>query len=188
MQKTITIFGSSIPQYGDEQYAAAEKLGELLALRGFNVCSGGNLGIMEAVSKGAVRNGANAIGITLNSVNFTSNKYLTEEIICSSLFDRITKLIQYGDGYIILQGGTGTLLELAAVWELMNKELLSIKPIVCHSAMWKEITSIMNTQLRKENRLTDLVKCFNSVEEIVEYLSAALIRTCNDKSQKVNNK
>jgi len=54
MQKTITIFGSSIPQHGDEQYTAAEKLGELLALRGFNVCSGGNLGVMEAVSKGAV--------------------------------------------------------------------------------------------------------------------------------------
>ena len=175
MQKTITIFGSSIPQYGDEQYTAAEKLGELLALRGFNVCSGGNLGIMEAVSKGAVRNNANAIGITLDSVGFMSNKYLTEEVICTSLFDRITKLIQYGDGYIILQGGTGTLLELAAVWELMNKDLLTIKPITCHSSMWKEIVNVMNDQLRKENRSTELLKCCNSVEEIVEYLSRRLL-------------
>ena len=100
--------------------------------------AGGNLGIMEAVSKGAVRNGGKAIGITLDSTGFTSNKYLTEEIICSSLFDRITKLIQYGDGYVILQGGTGTLLELSAVWELMNKDLLAIKPIVCHSACGKK--------------------------------------------------
>jgi len=176
MQKTITIFGSSIPQHGDEQYTAAEKLGELLALRGFNVCSGGNLGVMEAVSKGAVRNNANAIGITLDSVGFTSNKYLTEEIICTSLFDRITKLIQYGDGYVVLQGGTGTLLELAAVWELMNKDLLTVKPIACHSSMWKEVVSVLNDQLRKENRMTDLVKCFNSVEDMVDYLSEKLIR------------
>jgi uncharacterized protein (TIGR00730 family) len=175
MQKTITIFGSSIPQYGDEQYTAAEKLGELLALRGFNVCSGGNLGIMEAVSKGAVRNNANAIGITLDSVGFMSNKYLTEEIICTSLFDRITKLIQYGDGYVILQGGTGTLLELAAVWELMNKDLLTVKPIACHSSMWKEVVSVLNDQLRKENRSTELLKCCSSVEEIVEYLSEGLL-------------
>ncbi len=174
MQKTITIFGSSIPKHGDEQYSAAEKLGELLALRGFNVCSGGNLGIMEAVSKGAVRHGAAAIGITIDSAGFTSNKYLSEQIICTSLFERITKLINYGDGYVILQGGTGTLLELSAVWELMNKDMLSIKPIVCHSAMWKEITSIVNEQLRKENRLTDLVKCFHSVEDIVEYLVKTL--------------
>ena len=176
MQKTITVFGSSIPQHGDEQYSAAEKLGELLALKGFNVCSGGNLGIMEAVSKGAVRNGAKAIGITLESPGFTSNKYLSEEIICSSLFDRITKLIQYGDGYVILQGGTGTLLELSAVWELINKDLIAVKPIVCHSNMWKEIVGVMNNQLRKENRLTDLVKCFNSVEDIVEYLAEKLIK------------
>ena len=176
MQKTITIFGSSIPQHGDEQYTAAEKLGELLALREFNVCSGGNLGVMEAVSKGAVRNNANAIGITLDSVGFTSNKYLTEEIICTSLFDRITKLIQYGDGYVVLQGGTGTLLELAAVWELMNKDLLTVKPIACHSSMWKEVVSVLNDQLRKENRMTDLVKCFNSVEDMVDYLSEKLIR------------
>lgn len=177
MQKTITIFGSSIPQQGDEQYAAAEKLGELLALKGFNICSGGNLGIMEAVSKGAVKNSAKAIGITLDSAGFTSNKYLTEEIICTSLFDRITKLIQYGDGYVILQGGTGTLLELASVWELMNKDLLTIKPIACHSSMWKEIVSVMNDQLRKEKRLTDLVKCFNLVEDIVDYLSTALLKS-----------
>jgi len=176
MQKTITIFGSSIPRHGDEQYSAAEKLGELLALSGFDVCSGGNLGIMEAVSKGAARNGAQAIGITLNSAGFSSNKYLTEEIICSSLFDRITKLIQYGNGYVILQGGTGTLLELSAVWEQMNKELLTVKPIVCHSRMWKEIVNVMNAQLKNENRLTDLVRCFNSVEDIVEYLSETLIK------------
>lgn len=174
MQKTITIFGSSIPQYGDEQYNTAEKLGELLAIKGFNICSGGNLGIMEAVSRGAVRHGANATGITLNTAGFTSNKFLTEEIICSSLFERITKLIQYGDGYVILQGGTGTLLELAAVWELMNKEMLSPKPIACHSAMWKEIVNVMNDQLRKENRMTDKVKCFNSVEDIAEYLAVML--------------
>jgi uncharacterized protein (TIGR00730 family) len=177
MQKTITIFGSSIPQHGDEQYTVAEKLGELLALKGLNVCSGGNLGIMEAVSKGAVTNNAKAIGITLDSVGFTSNKYLTEEIICTSLFDRITKLIQYGDGYVILQGGTGTLLELAAVWELMNKDLLSVKPIVCHSSMWKEIVNVMNDQLRKENRMTDLVKCFNSIEDIADYLSTTLLKS-----------
>lgn len=174
MKKTITVFGSSIPQHGEEQYTAAEKLGELLALKGFNICSGGNLGIMEAVSMGAVSHGAEAIGITLDSAGFTPNKFLTEQVVCSSLFERITKLIQYGDGYVILQGGTGTLLELSAVWELMNKEIIGIKPIACHSTMWKEIVKIMNDQLRKENRLTDLVKCFHSVEDIVEYLAKTL--------------
>jgi hypothetical protein len=42
--------------------------------------------------------------------------------------------------------------------------------------MWKEIVTVMNEQLKRENRLTDLVKCSNSVEEIVEYLAEKLIK------------
>lgn len=174
MKRTITIFGSAVPKQGDEQYINAEKLGELLALKGFNICSGGNLGIMEAVSKGAVNHGAKAIGVTLSYGGFTPNKFLTEEIQCSSLFERITKLIEYGDAYVVLQGGTGTLLELAAVWELMNKNMLKIKPVACHSNMWRDVLRIMNEQLRKENRLTDIVKSFNSIEDIVEYIDETL--------------
>jgi hypothetical protein len=43
--------------------------------------------------------------------------------------------------------------------------------------MWKEVVSVLNDQLKKENRMTDLVKCFNSVEEIAEYLSAKFIKS-----------
>ena len=44
------------------------------------------------------------------------------------------------------------------------------KPIACHSSMWKEITSVMNEQMKLEGRDDDLVKSFNSVGEIVDYL------------------
>ena len=83
---------------------------------------------------------------------------------------RITKLLELGDAYVILQGGTGTLLEFAAVWEFANKKLQSPKPIICHSQMWKEIVGVMNNQMTVENRSTDLIKCLDSVDEIVEYL------------------
>ena len=49
--KTITIFGSSIPQIGDKEYTDAYFIGKELAKSGFNICSGGSLGIMDAVSK-----------------------------------------------------------------------------------------------------------------------------------------
>jgi predicted Rossmann-fold nucleotide-binding protein len=45
---------------------------------------------------------------------------VTKEIVCDTLFERIDKLIEIGDGFVVLQGGTGTLLELAAVWEYFN--------------------------------------------------------------------
>jgi len=170
VQKTITVFGSSKPDETDEQYKLAYELGVLLAKNGFDVCTGGFFGIMEAVSKGAVENGGEAIGVTVNNWGPDGNKYLTKEIKCNSLFERINKLIETGNGFVILQGGTGTLLELAAVWELSNKGIMDNKPIACHSSMWKEITSVMNEQMKLEGRDADLVKSFNTIGEIVNYL------------------
>jgi uncharacterized protein (TIGR00730 family) len=173
-KKTITVFGSSKPAESDEQYKIAYKLGNLLAANGFNVCTGGFFGIMEAVSKGATEAGAEAIGVTVDLWGINGNKYLTKEIKCESVFERIEMLIEKGDGFVILQGGTGTLLELAAVWELANKGLIDSKPIVCHSAMWEKIVSVMNEQMKLEGRNAELVKSFDTVENIAEYLLAKI--------------
>ncbi len=175
MEKTITIFGSSLPRPGDREYEDAYKLGKLLALKDFNVCTGGYQGIMDAVSKGAVENGAEAIGITVDLWGSVTSKYLTKEIRCKNLFERISKLIETGDGYVILQGGTGTLLELAAVWELMNKNLHKQKPAACHSKMWKEIVGIMEKQIDLEGRRTGLIKCFDNINEISVFLEEIIM-------------
>ena len=150
MKKTITVFGSSLPIEGEVEFETAYRLGSLLAQKGFNVCTGGYQGIMNAVSKGAYENQGEAIGIMVDFWNSTPSKYLTKKIECDTLFERIEKLISAGDAYVILQGGTGTLLELAAVWEFMKKDLSPLKPAACHSSVWSEITSTMDKQMLKE--------------------------------------
>lgn len=170
MNKTITIFGSALPKEGDEQYNFAYQLGAALAKEGFNICTGGHKGIMEAASKGAFDNNGLVYGVTVDLWVTEPNPFITIEVRERKLFDRITKLLELGDAYVILQGGTGTFLEFAAVWEFANKNLQKPKPIICHSQMWKEIVDVMNKQLTLENRKTDLVKCAESVDEIVEYL------------------
>ena len=174
MKKTITVFGSSIPKQDEPEYETAFQLGTELAKRGFNVYTGGYQGIMDAVSKGAFENGAEAIGVTVDLWGAVPSKYLTKEIKCETLFERITKLVETGEGYVILQGGTGTLLELSIVWELMNKNLLITKPAACYSKMWQNIVEVMENQITKESRKTGLIKPCNTVEEIVEYLDKQL--------------
>jgi len=112
--------------------------------------------------------------LALNLWGINGNKYLTKEIKCESVFERIETLIKNGDGFVILQGGTGTLLELAAVWELANKGLMNNKPIACHSSMWKKIVTVMNEQMKLEGRNAELVKSFDTVGEIAEFLSQKL--------------
>lgn len=176
MNKTITIFGSAVPAEDDEQYKFAYQLGALLAQNGFNICTGGHKGIMEAASKGAYDNGGLVYGVTVDLWDSVPNPYITIEVREKKLFDRIEKLLELGDAYIILQGGTGTLLEFAAVWEYANKNLQPLKPVICHSQIWKEIIKVMNNQLKRENKRTDLVVTLDTNEEILEYLKDYFIQ------------
>lgn len=170
MSKVITIFGSSFPKEGEEQYNTAYELGAKLAQNNYEICTGGFYGIMEAASKGALENGSEVYGVTVDIWGPKPNRYITKEIRCKNVFERIEKLMHLGDAFVILQGGTGTLLELAAVWEYINKELSEGKPVVCHSQMWKEIVAVMDKQMVYENRQPGLVKCFDTVDEIVNYI------------------
>ena len=129
---------------------------------------------MDAVSKGATEKGASAIGVTIDIYSAIPSKYLTKEIKCHSLFERLKNLIEIGDAYVVLQGGTGTLLELALVWEYMNKGIIEEKPFACHSSMWKNIAAIMENQITKEKRKTGLIKSFDDINDCAEFIIKSL--------------
>ncbi len=174
MKKIITVFGSSFPRPGDEEYNTAYELGKLLGQNNFDVCSGGFQGIMDAVSKGVTEAGGRAIGVTVNLYNAKPSLYLSEEIRCESLFERIEKLINTGDGYVILPGGTGTLVELSVVWEYINKKMMSKKPVVCIGEYWNPIIETIENRMKLEGRETGLVKIFNGIAEAVEFIKESL--------------
>ena len=171
---TITVFGSSKPLPGEEEYDTAHQLGKLIGESGFSVCTGGYQGIMDAISKGASESNVDVIGVTVDIFSATPSKHLTKEIKCNSLFERIHKLNDFGDAFIILRGGTGTLVELSIVWELINKKLNSEKPIACHGEMWKQIVKTMEARIELEGRKTGLVQCFDTIEECLHHIKSSL--------------
>jgi uncharacterized protein (TIGR00730 family) len=116
--KTVSVFGTSKAMPGEAVFAMAEELGRMLAENGFTVANGGYGGTMLAGAKGAASVGGRVIGVTCTAFKRgRANEYITEEISTSCLSERLAKLIELGDAYIVLPGGTGTLLELADVWE-----------------------------------------------------------------------
>jgi uncharacterized protein (TIGR00725 family) len=137
--RTITVFGSSRPRESDNEYATARQLGAELAKKGFSVCTGGYGGVMEAVSRGAHDEGDRAIGVTARFFKATANMWLDKEIRVKSWRDRLFELIDRGDGYVVCAGGTGTLVEFAAVWEMMNKSVMAQKPVVVLGDFWKPV-------------------------------------------------
>ena len=64
----VSVFGSSKPTPGDKTYTEALELGSLLAKRGHTVLTGGYMGTMEAVSRGAAEAGGHVIGVTCSDI------------------------------------------------------------------------------------------------------------------------
>src|SRR5258708_16993147 len=64
----VSVFGGSQPKNGSAAYAEAQELGKLLAERGHVVLTGGYIGTMEAVSRGAAEAGGHVIGVTCEDI------------------------------------------------------------------------------------------------------------------------
>ncbi|MFN8411896.1 MAG: hypothetical protein U0Z26_05870 [Anaerolineales bacterium] len=60
----VTVLGGAQPKEGTAAYEEARELGKLLAEQGHAVLTGGYMGTMEAVSRGASEAGGHVIGVT----------------------------------------------------------------------------------------------------------------------------
>jgi uncharacterized protein (TIGR00725 family) len=139
----ITIFGGSQPKEGSSAYSEAQELGRLLAQRGHIVLTGGYMGTMEAVSRGAAEAGGHVIGVTCKDIErwrgAGANKWVTEEWKKDNLIQRLQALIEGCDAALALPGGPGTLTEISLMWNLMIIGSLSRKPLILIGEGWREV-------------------------------------------------
>jgi uncharacterized protein (TIGR00730 family) len=144
-EKIIAVFGTGRAKHDDSAYTLAYETGKVLAQAGFAIANGGYGGTMEAAAKGAAEAGGEIIGITCSAFkSSTANKYTTRTIVTASLDERLDTLLKLGRAYVVLPGGTGTLLELAKVWELKNKGFPEAdKPIILVGSFWKPLVDLV---------------------------------------------
>jgi uncharacterized protein (TIGR00730 family) len=187
--KTVSIFGSSLPQEGSSAYEEARGLGRLLAEAGLAVSNGGYGGLMEASARGAREASGHTIGVTCEIWPAPANRFISEEVRTPSFLLRLTTLIERGDAYIVLPGGTGTLAELALVWEMMNKSALSRtvggrKPLVVMVPYWQPVIECLNQEASlgggarppfdRQTRAMEIVTLARDAAEAVEHLKKSL--------------
>jgi uncharacterized protein (TIGR00725 family) len=175
--RTITVFGSSCPRESDNEYATARQLGAELAKKGFSLCTGGYGGVMEAVSRGAHDEGGRAIGVTTRFFKATANKWLSKEIRVKTWQNRLFELIDRGDGYVVCAGGTGTLVELGVVWEMMNKSVMAQKPVIVLGDFWRPVIDrVRKAESASESpwieRQSSLIQFAGSPSEAADMLAA----------------
>jgi len=183
--RTVTIFGSSFPDEGSSVYGEARKLGKLLAEAGFAVCNGGYGGLMEASARGAREAGGHTIGVTCSIWSAPANHWVAEEVRTSSFLERLITLIERGKAYVVLPGGTGTLAELALVWEMMSKSTLSKtvggpKPLLVMAPYWQPVIQCLLQEMTlggsagppsdRQRRPMEIVTLVTDVRDVMKYL------------------
>ena len=166
-KKIVAIFGTGRAGPGEPAYVLAERVGRALAEAGFIIVNGGYGGTMLAAAKGAAEAGGTIVGVTCSAFkNSVANAYVTREVPTDSLEERLHNLIKAGEAYVVLPGGTGTLLELASIWELKHKGFLDRgKPIILVGGFWKPLVNLVASE---DRRCTEHVVLVEDADEAVK--------------------
>jgi len=163
----VAVFGDSAPRPGEEAYETARAAGRRLAELGYAVANGGYRGTMEASARGAREAGGRTIGVLCSLWRSRPNAFLDRTVTVDNLYDRVGTLIEFGSaGYVVLPGGTGTLVEVAVAWELLCKDFLPPRPLVCVGAFWQPMIDAV-CSARPSSRET--IRCIAGPEELGEH-------------------
>jgi predicted Rossmann-fold nucleotide-binding protein len=129
------------------------------------------------------------VGVTCAIWPSPANRWIAEEVRTRSFLERLTTLIERGDAYVVLPGGTGTLAELALVWEMMNKSTLSKtvggrKPLLVMVPYWQPVIECLNQETSlgggaaapfdRRPRAMEIVHLMTDVNSVAEHLKGAL--------------
>jgi uncharacterized protein (TIGR00725 family) len=147
----VTVFGGANPVPGDEGYEEAYRLGKLLGEAGHILLNGGYIGTMEASSHGAKEAGGQVIGVTCEEIEnwrkVSPNPWITQEVRCKTLIERLQYLTDACDAAIALPGGIGTLLEISLVWNRLAIQALKPKPLVLVGEGWHSVFEELIAQM-----------------------------------------
>lgn len=147
----VTVFGGSRPKVGEAAYEQALQLGRLLGERGFTVLTGGYIGTMEAVSRGAAEAGAHVIGVTCDEIEawrpVKPNPWVLEEMRFPTLRERMYALMEHCDAALALPGGIGTLAEIVAMWSQMQTRAMPARPLLLIGGGWQATFETLYAEL-----------------------------------------
>ncbi len=184
----VTFFGGARIKPDDPFYAAAERMGELLARRGLPPRTGAGPGIMTAVPAGFHR----ALPVADSS---QSEQLLTQGFNIQLPFEQrvnpaidvhlelvnfpTRKLMLYANsvGLVIFPGGFGTLDELLEVWRLKSAGRALFPFVLFGKEFWGRLTEVIRRASSDGQRVTippeafELVYLTDDVEEAVDRVS-----------------
>ena len=184
--RSITTFGSRSPKPGTAQYELAYNTAKLFASKGFQVVSGGYSGIMEAVSHGARDAAGKAVGVLAPAVFVGRNPDGNPHIAMNdkahvqhghSLLDRIIRLMEASEYFIVFSGTIGTITELMIIWNIASCRTFNDYPtqkIFFFRDPWEKVLSELSASIGIYPSDRELVTFIDKPEEALEIVERNL--------------
>ena len=145
--KIVGVIGSS--KADPDILALAEEVGAEIAKRGAAVVCGGLTGVMEAVCKGARKEGGLTIGIIPSDSRDDANPYVQIPIVTGMGMGRNVMLVKTADVVIAVGGEFGTLSEIAHALKL-GKTVIGLRTWKLEKAHTRAIPDLIEVDSPKK--------------------------------------
>ncbi len=148
----VTIYGSARITDGDPAYERAREIGRRFADAGWAVVTGGGPGIMEAANRGCQEAGGLSIGFNIELPHEQQpNGYLDVALTFRHFYARKTMLVKAAEGFVLCEGGFGTLDELFESLVLIQTgKILHFPVVLVGSEHWHGLRGWIEEKLIDE--------------------------------------
>ena len=179
MISTVTVYCSSSNLAPQNYFTAASDLGREFAQRGIGlVFGGGRVGLMGCIADAVMENGGTVKGIIPRFLEEREVAHygLTELHVVETMHERKMKLAEWGDAYLVLPGGFGTLDELIEVitWKHLGHHH---KPIILLNlnGFWNPLLLFFERIAAEQMIIEDQGSYYsvcNTIPEVLELLTS----------------
>lgn len=171
--RNIAFFGDANISKSDPVYKAAYETAKILAQNGYTVVDGGGPGVMEAATTGAKEGDGPTLSITFDPIDAPGfeGKYVgnvsDKEIITTNYVERMFKLMEYGDMFVIFKGGSGTISEFGTAWVLSKLYYGHHKPFILYGDFWAEIVDVFKKYMNIDNKEMSVFEIVNKPVDVL---------------------
>jgi uncharacterized protein (TIGR00730 family) len=176
--KKVAFFGDAAVLPDSSYYQTAYQTAKKLAKMGYTIVNGGGPGIMDAATRGAESVSGETESVTFYPEHATGfeGRYLAnvtdKEIKTSNYIERMYKLMEVSDVFLIFQGGTGTLSELGTAWVLAKLYYGHHKPFILVGSFWRPVIGAIHDHLLIDAKEMDVFKIVDGIDDILPAMKA----------------
>jgi uncharacterized protein (TIGR00730 family) len=171
--KNIAFFGDANIPKNDPVYKDAFEVAKKLASEGYTIVNGGGPGVMNASTQGAEEVGGETLTVTFTPKNAPGfeGRYVGNvpdtEIKTTNYIERMFKLLEHADCFIIFKGGTGTVSEFGTAWVLAKMYYGHHKPFILFGDFWLEIVDTLRKNMNIDKQEMSVFEIARKREEIL---------------------